>query len=165
MPSRIIAGLMLLGMVLLSAPLAAQKAAQDSSPYPPFVINIPPGWQATYKAGADGLGQSLELTSPDRAASFGLRLEAVPSGGWDAMVEDLSVRPKPDHGPPNMQADGSFVVTYNDSATGMTGRKIYKRLDEQRYLIQTTLGFHADLPALINAAEIVESPPTAEQAP
>jgi hypothetical protein len=142
--------------MFLSAPLTAQNAAQDN-PYPPFVIDIPQGWQAAYKAGSDGVGQSLELTSPDRAASFSLSLEAVPAKGWAKMVEDLSVRPKPDHSPPNMQADGSFVVTYNDSVTGMTGRKIYQRLDDRRYLVQTALGFHADLPRLINAVEIDES--------
>lgn len=158
---RMTAFIAALSLLCLSAGLQAQTlpAKGGNNPYPPFVIDIPDGWQAVYKPGSGKVGQSLDLTSPDKAASFGLRIEAIPSGGWAQMIEDMSVRPKPDHGPPNMQADSSFVVTYNDTATGLTGRKIYRRLDQQRYLEQITLGFHADLPRLINAVEIVEKNP------
>lgn len=151
--------LLALPIVLALAGPGAAQAPGSGNPYSPFKIDIPQGWTVSYQGGSGPTGQSLELTSPDKAAFFGLYIQAIPAGGWADMIEDMSVRPKPDHSPPNMQADGSFVVTYNDTASGagMTGRKIYSRLDDGRCLVQVTLGFHPDLPALINAVDLEPS--------
>lgn len=37
------------------------------------------------------------------------------------------------------------------------GRKIDRRLDDRRYLVQTALGYHADWSGLINTVEIADS--------
>lgn len=144
-----------------AAPLAAQeKQNNDELEYPPFALDIPEGWFARYSPGAGNAGQELELTSPDRKALFSVKIGFIEAGGWAAMIEHMSVRPEADHGPPNIQDEKSFIVTFNDTKSGATGRKIYRRLDDgRRYFLQTALGFHEELPRLINSVEIMEKPP------
>lgn len=147
------AGFLAIFVLLCAQPLAAQE--KKSNPYDPFVVEIPAGWKASFNPGGGGkFGQSLKLTSPDNLASLTLQLEPLSPGQWDKMVEDMSVRPAPEHGPPNVQRDGYFIVTYNDTSSGLTGQKIYEQIRPEVYLIKTTLGFHTDLPALINAVEL-----------
>ena len=139
-------------LLLFSLPLAAQETSEN--PYEPFKVDVPSGWKAAYNPGNGKTGQSLKLTSPDGLAIFHVEFEALASGQWQKMIDDMSVRPAPDHGPPNVQSDDTFVVTFNDSATGMTGRKIFNRISPDRYLIQTAYGWHEDLPRLINSVQL-----------
>lgn len=135
--------------------LAAQE--QSALEYPPFSVKAPDGWTVAFSEGRSGVGQTLTMRSPDRAAVFSLTIENIPQGGWAKMIDRMGLRPLPDHGPPNIQDDNTFIITFNDTSMGATGRKIYTRLpDGRRYLLQTALGFHPDLPGLIGAVEIVE---------
>jgi len=151
---RLAGVLALMALLFCAQPIGAQES--EKNPYEPFQINVPAGWKASYNPGSGRAGQSLKLASPDGLALFSIEIHELKSGQWDKMIEDMSVRPAPEHGPPNMQSDDSFVVTFNDSATGLTGRKIYQRIGPKRdlYAIQTASGFHEDLPALLNSTQI-----------
>lgn len=157
MLKKIIANLALAALFFCAQPaaLCAQESKSETdNPYPPFVIEIPAGWKADYRPSSGSTGQQLKLTSPDRMAYFSLEIKAATNSQWQNLIEDMSIRPAPDHGPPNFQNNEVFIVTFNDTATGQTGRKIYQRLPKDRYLIQVASGFHENLPALINSVEI-----------
>lgn len=138
-----------------SLPLASQGTEADN-PYEPFSIKVPDGWQANFSPGAAGLvGSKLKLAAPDGLAIYIVQLESLSLGQWDKMINDMSFKPAPDHGLPNHQGDDIFVVTFNDKATGMTGRKIYQRVTPALYVLETAYGSNPDLPPLINSVEIM----------
>lgn len=155
-----------LAVFLFCFPAGLQAQAEQE--YPPFELQIPAGWTVEYKGAPGEYGQSLKLTSPDRAASYSLSLEALPESDWRKLEENLRDWPEPDHSPPTIQCfdtfcldyvlDVDFIITFNDKKSGDTGRKIYSKLDSKRYVLQVVLGFHPDLPPLINSYKINERP-------
>ncbi len=142
--------------VIMAAPLGAQEVIVEELPYPPYNMNIPAGWAADYDPGSGDLGQTLTLTSPDRAANFRLRIEPITDGGWEAMMNRMELNPAPDHGPPTIYDADNFVVSFNDITTDSMGRSQYTRLDAKRCLVQTSRGNHPDLGGLWNAVTIEE---------
>ncbi|MDL2260394.1 hypothetical protein LJB99_05935 [Deltaproteobacteria bacterium OttesenSCG-928-K17] len=149
--SKIIAALSMV-VILGAAALYAEEAAKPA--FPPFVITIPNGFTTSYNPGNGKTGQSLTIAPKDRSAVYTVSIEALAPGQWESMLDQMLNKPKANTGPAEVQGKDQFLVTYNDTASGLAGRQIFQRINDGAYLKQVSLGYHPELNAAASSLSL-----------
>lgn len=135
--------------------LPALTAWAEVKTFDQFAVDIPPGWKSTFKSGdKDGAGANLFISKEDQSAMISYTQESLSSGQWESMFKEMTDNPKPDTGPAQATSNSSFLVTFTDNKSGMSGRETYYRVSDNMYVKEVTIGYADDMSVILNSFEV-----------
>lgn len=150
-----------LALGLLALALSPLTARAEVQTFDQFVVDIPPDWNTEFKSGdGDGYGANLFISKEDQSAMVSYTMEKLNGiAQWEAMIKEMTDHPKPDTGPAQVTSASTFLVTFTDSSSGLSGKETYYRIDDSRYVTEVAIGYADDLAAIMKSFQIDLTPP------
>jgi len=144
-----------LALAILALGLWPTLALAEVKTFDQFTVDIPLGWSTEFKAGdSEGFGANLFVSKEDQSAMVSYTLEKLKAGQWEAMLKEMTEHPKSDTGPAEIKSDNSFLVTFNDNRSGMTGREIYHRVNSDMYVKEVVIGYADDMHVILGSFQV-----------